>query len=239
MSCPSCEALRARVAELEASMKREGRVVLKKSEIPDDARHRFWMKVDMSAGDDACWPWTARSERFHITKRHAISPRRLAWLLAFDEAWPTEIAVTCHNRKCVNPLHFARTDTDKFWSFVDKNGPEVRPGLGPCWIWTGGLVKKDEVGAEKAYGAFAPRTDEIYPAHRYSYELAYGKIEGHVAHDVEHEICVLHHCDNPRCVRPDHLWLGSDRDNIHDMIAKGRHPTIGKRRSSDEKGGGS
>lgn len=221
------EQLRARVAVLEQTTKKMGRVVL--TEIPDEAVTRFWAKVDRSAGDGACWPWTAKSDRFHVTKRQAMGSRRVSWLLAFGPTWPTEIAVTCHNRTCVNPAHFARCDEDKFWSFVKKSEDG-------CWEWQGGLVKKSEAGAERAYGAFAPRTGEIYPAHRYSYELHYGKIEGHIGHDPEHEICVCHHCDNPRCVRPDHLWLGSDKDNMHDMIAKGRHPIICRGRSSREKG---
>ncbi len=237
--CGSCDALQARVAELEATLVRQDRVVLKRENIPAEAVARFWAKVDRSAGDDACWPWTGKSDRFHVTKRQAISNRRLSWLLAFGETWPVEIAVTCHNRACVNPAHFARCDADKFWSFVKK-------GDG-CWEWQGGLVKKSEAGAERSYGAFAPRTGELYPAHRYSYELAYGKIEGHVGHDPEREICVCHHCDNPRCVRPDHLWLGSDADNVADAKAKGRlshgsrHAQIMRRtrerHASDVKGG--
>jgi hypothetical protein len=216
-SCAECARLSARVTELEATLINQQRVVLKKDTVPAEALARFWAKIDRSGGADACWPRTTKSDRFHVTKRQAISFRRLGWLLEYGETWPTEIILTCHNELCLNPRHFARTDADKFWSFVKK-----AEGDG-CWEWQGGLVKKSQAGAERSYGAFAPRTDEIYPAHRYSYELAYGKIEGHIGHDPEHEICVLHHCDNPRCVRPDHLWLGSDQDNHDDMVRKGRH----------------
>lgn len=216
--------LKARIVELEATLIKQQRVVLSDG-IPAEALKRFWDKVDKSGGDDACWNWTGGSDRFHLAKRHAISNRRLSWFIAFGETWPSEIIVTCHNAKCVNPKHFARTEADKFWSYVDKNGPVPahQPELGPCWLWTGGKVKKGEAGPERSYGAFAPETGKIYPAHRYSYELAYGKIEGHVGHDKDREICVCHACDNPPCVRPEHLWLGSDADNHADMIAKGRH----------------
>jgi hypothetical protein len=51
-------------------------------------------------------------------------------------------------------------------------------------------------------------------AHRYAWELTYGPIpEG---------LSVLHRCDVPRCVRPDHLFLGTQADNLADMTAKGR-----------------
>lgn len=207
--------LRARVAELEAALTKQQRVVLKRDDIPVEAVIRFWKKIDVSGGAEACWPRTTKSDRFHITKRQAISFRRLGWLLAFGETWPSEVIPTCHNELCLNPKHFARTDEDKFWSYVKKADGDA------CWEWQGGLVKQN-LNGKNTYGAFAPRTGELFPAHRYSYELANGKIEGHVGHDPEHEICVLHRCDNPRCVRPDHLFLGSDADNIADCIAKGR-----------------
>jgi hypothetical protein len=208
--------LRARVAELEASLLKQQRVVLRADSIPREALDRFWSKIDQSGGPGACWPRSSKSDRFHITKRQAISFRRLCWLLTFGETWPTEIVLTCHNELCLNPQHFAKTDADKFWSFVKKAEGDA------CWEWQGGLVKQNVYG-KNTYGAFAPRTGELYPAHRYAYELTYGKIEGHIGHDPEHEICVCHRCDNPRCVRPDHLWLGSDKDNHEDMVRKGRH----------------
>lgn len=57
-------------------------------------------------------------------------------------------------------------------------------------------------------------------AHRYSYELHYGLF------DPERLVC--HHCDNPSCVRPDHLYLGDAQTNADDKMARGRHAGANK-----------
>ena len=96
---------------------------------------------------------------------------------------------------------------ERFWAKVDKNGPTVHSSIGPCWIWTAHL---DEHG----YGQFMLRTRKIARAPRFAWALTNGEIP-----DGLH---VLHHCDNPACVRPEHLFLGSRRDNARDMMSKGR-----------------
>lgn len=84
--------------------------------------------------------------------------------------------------------------------------PEPNTG---CWIWIGGL-------GNFGYGAFyfrPPRKMEF--AHRVSYVLYRGEIpEG------KH---ILHTCDNPFCVNPDHLFIGTPLDNMRDKMKKGRH----------------
>ena len=87
----------------------------------------------------------------------------------------------------------------RFWA-------RVAQGEG-CWLWTG------ERNA-RGYGRFYPRWKAQYYAHRYSWELHNGPIPD--------GLYVCHRCDNPSCVRPDHLFLGTQRTNIQDALAKGR-----------------
>ena len=75
-----------------------------------------------------------------------------------------------------------------------------------CMEWTG--VKRN------GYGRM-PHNKKLISAHRYSYELHVEKIPK--------GLCVLHRCDNPSCVRPDHLFLGSYHDNNKDRAIKGRN----------------
>lgn len=93
-----------------------------------------------------------------------------------------------------------RPAAERFWVKVDKTGD--------CWIFTGAIN-------DRGYGCFrfdCVRTMEL--AHRVSWELANGPIPD--------GLCVLHHCDNPPCVRVDHLFLGTRADNAADCGMKGR-----------------
>ena len=76
-----------------------------------------------------------------------------------------------------------------------------------CWIWTAG--KRGNNG----YGGFRVSKDSIKLAHNVSYELYVGEIPKGMK--------VLHKCDNPLCVNPKHLFLGTQKDNVQDMRQKG------------------
>lgn len=105
----------------------------------------------------------------------------------------------------------------RFWSKVDKNGPTQPHMDSPCWLWTAG---KSSTG----YGNLRVG-GKLIKTHRVSWIINRGQIP----HDGSyHGICVLHCCDNPACVNPGHLFLGTNTDNIHDMTAKGRHFSITK-----------
>jgi len=88
----------------------------------------------------------------------------------------------------------------RFWSRVDF--------AETCWRWSGAILKNRGYGVVRVGGK-----NEL--AHRVAWATLHG---GELPSK-----SVLHRCDNRRCVRPDHLFLGSQADNIHDMLAKGRH----------------
>jgi len=88
---------------------------------------------------------------------------------------------------------------ERFWRFVKKTDT--------CWEWIG---RKNRFG----YGLIGNRYKDV-KAHRISYKIYIGKIpEG---------MLVIHSCDNPSCVNPEHLRLGTQKENIRDMVKKKRH----------------
>lgn len=83
--------------------------------------------------------------------------------------------------------------------------------LGDCWEWTGATT-------EWGYGKLRYGGHDL-SAHRCSYEYAFGRLPN--------DLWVLHKCDNPPCVNPAHLFLGTPKDNTQDMYRKGRAPRLG------------
>ncbi len=97
---------------------------------------------------------------------------------------------------------------ERFWNFVDKKSNDE------CWHWTGQILSN-------GYGriSLGSKKDGADGAHRVSWKLFNKK-------DIPDGMFVMHKCDNPSCVNPHHLSIGTPKENTQDMIAKGRKRVV-------------
>lgn len=102
-------------------------------------------------------------------------------------------------------MRMSEADIARFWSKVRKSDE--------CWIWIAGRY------FPAGYGQFFLDGRDMR-AHRTSWTIVHGPIPD--------GLWVLHKCDNPPCVRPDHLFLGTRSDNMRDCVSKGRHVEASK-----------
>jgi|ERR1700730_3056528 len=91
----------------------------------------------------------------------------------------------------------------RFWSYVDRRGPDE------CWPWKA-------LRSPRGYGRFVVN-HKVIVASRLAWLIHSGADPG--------QLLVCHRCDNPSCMNPSHLFLGTDKDNRDDMLAKGRWRT--------------
>lgn len=103
----------------------------------------------------------------------------------------------------------------RFWAKVDRSG-----GDDSCWRWTA----SGQVRPGRDYGLVKTPGRKTDGAHRVAYILSAGE-------DIPPGMFVCHHCDNPRCCNPRHLFVGTHQDNVDDKVSKGRQ-SRGERHSA-------
>jgi hypothetical protein len=109
--------------------------------------------------------------------------------------------------RAMDAHHYTTKDIQRFWAKVDKSASDDA-----CWIWQ--AATNDYRGGYGQFGVGDRKHHHNRPAHRVAYEITFGVIPP--------DLYVCHRCDNPRCVNPAHLWLGTQLDNVRDMMRKNR-----------------
>lgn len=191
---------------------------------------RWLNKVEEPSDDNSCWLWkgSVSSQGYGqmcINKKQVLA-HQIGWKLAGNES-PSKGSVLrnqCGNILCMNPQHWkilplhmsfnkvraaVRSKTreqrmEEFARRINENGSLILDT--PCWEWMG---TKNPNG----YGRFSSRYFSTQ-AHRASWEIFVGPIPD--------GLFICHKCDNKSCVNPEHLFLGTQHDNMQDMAQKGR-----------------
>lgn len=157
---------------------------------------------------NGCWTWTGPTHKDGYGLYKSQIAHRFSFRF-YRQIDPGKLPIkhSCKNRNCVNPDHLLLMDihnqAERRRIVQAYSMPEPNTG---CWLWT----EKLSLG----YGHIKIEKTK-YKAHRFSYDTFVGNIsEG---------LFVCHKCDERSCVNPDHLFLGTHRDNVNDMVSKKRH----------------
>lgn len=103
-------------------------------------------------------------------------------------------------------------DQWRFWSYVNTSGD--------CWLWKGTINEANGRGVLRWNG-------KNHAAHRIAFSVYYNL-------ELSSDQLLLHSCDNPRCVNPEHLSIGTHMDNSNDKMRKGRHRSGGPRLTPEQ-----
>ena len=174
----------------------------------------------MSNNDD-CWPWKHGVDEKGYGNTNLAGKHRKSHRVAYEIfnggmlRSNENIKHTCGNRRCCNPKHLFVSENGneshdwekRFWSNIKISQPHR------CWIWMG--KSKTVFGYGMFREKWTPRIGrgKFRLSHIIAYRLIWGETNG---------LQVLHSCDNPSCCNPFHLALGTQMENIQDMIKKGR-----------------
>lgn len=178
---------------------------------PERIKKRFWGKVEIGEPTE-CWLWKAGLVHGYGQFKYAgrnVTAHRFAYAITYpDRPIDSQIVHVCKNRQCCNPGHLRQNSEVvemRFWEKVNvKSGSE-------CWEWTGCISGDEKDGG---YGSFVDGARRQVKAHRMAWIITNGNIsEG---------ICVCHKCDNRKCCNPEHLFLGTQKDNMIDCSKKNR-----------------
>lgn len=174
------------------------------------AEERLWARVEKT---ETCWLWQGNADKYGRGNIFRNGRSASFYRVAYESIHgplPKGYRVhrTCGNGRCVRPEHLAaeplppRDFATRFWLLVDKRGPDE------CWPWAGGAR------SHNGYGEYGHASRGKVRAHRVAYELTHGPIPDGLS--------ICHHCDNPPCCNPAHLFAGTTLDNARDRAQKGR-----------------
>ncbi|HBD95461.1 MAG TPA: hypothetical protein DC057_14930 [Spirochaetia bacterium] len=195
---------------------------LTKLDFDENFLKRLWEKIDIKSDDD-CWIWNACknpsgygliSYRYKNGRDASLVASRIIYML-YNGKIPDKGYVyhTCKNSNCCNPNHLYLVVPKKINIRYDEN--EIKKILydrifinnNDCWEWQGTTKNK--------YGELDYKGKK-FKAHRLSYMLKNNNFH------ISSKIKICHTCDNPKCINPNHLFAGTQRDNIYDMENKNR-----------------
>ncbi len=178
---------------------------------------RFWEKIDVG-NIDTCWKWKAgRMGKYGNFWRDGKSNRahKIAFELSEGKLANKErIKQLCGDYLCCNPFHMMKeAEYDNRKNF---HGKYKKASEDECWEWQAG---KDKNGYGKMQ-YFTHIDEKRKKVHGRAHRIAYCLDKG--INEVPDEGYVLHHCDNPSCVNPKHLYLGDNTQNVNDRVNRQR-----------------